>query len=286
LSLRFVIKRLTRRVVPEPIVDSVVRPAVRSVLSLALGRKGCKIDIGGQGTFRLSPDFVFRGWEAFGDRHNSGFARCIQACKGKRVFLDVGAHIGAYSLPASRILDPGGQVFAFEPSARTYRYLRQHLTYNGIENVHAYQLIVGDQNKDAVRFYEHVDGSSGLGGLTRRAKRSSDLKSFVETERSQISLDEFCIQHQLAPDVVKIDVEGAELLVLTGARRTLDQHRPLLFVSVHPSHLKALGQSTEELAGFLRDVGYEMRDTADTPVDSLGSGEYICEAKSGARTLN
>ena len=278
--------RWIRTVVPEPIVDSAVRPAARRVLSVAFGRRGYKIDIGGQGTFRLSPDFVFRGWEEFGKRHNSGFARCIQACEGKRVFMDVGAHIGLYSLPVSRVLGPGGQVIAFEPSDGNYRYLLKHLAYNGIENIRAYQVVVGDTSQSAVRFYEHVDGSSGLGGLTKRAKRPADLESFIETERPQVTLDEFCTQNRLAPDVVKIDVEGAELLVLKGARRTLAKYQPLLFLSIHPAHLKTMGQSTEEVERLLRELGYEARDAADMPVDSLGSGEYMCVADSVARTLN
>ena len=113
---------------PGWVLDWVVRPAVRGVLSAAFGGRGYQISIGGQGVFRLSPDFVFRGWEGFGTRHNSGFAQCIEACKGKSVFIDVGAHIGLHSLPASTSLRPGGRVIAFEPSESNYRYLLEHMS--------------------------------------------------------------------------------------------------------------------------------------------------------------
>ena len=145
------LRRSTKRVVPGRVLDSVVRPAVRGVLSAAFGERGYKISIGGQGVFRLSPDFVFRGWEDFGTRHNSGFAQCIEACKGKSVFIDVGAHIGLYSLPASTSLRPGGRVIAFEPSEGNYRYLLKHIAYNGIDNIQAHQLVVGDV--DRTRWY-------------------------------------------------------------------------------------------------------------------------------------
>ena len=281
MSLRDFLKRSSRRAIPKPIFDAALRPAVRGILRLAFGSRGYKINIGGHGIFRLSPDFVFRGWEDFGNRHNSGFAQCIEACAGKASFLDVGAHVGLYSLPVSRVLAPGGRVYAFEPAEGSYRYLQRHITYNGVTNICPYQLVVGDMRKDSVPFYEHVVASSALSGLTKRIKRRTDR--YVEKPRSQIALDDFCAEHRLAPDVIKIDVEGAELLVLRGAKSTLARHGPMLFLSVHPAHLEAMGQSTEELADLLRDMGYEILDTNRAPTASLGSGEYVCDAVTGSR---
>lgn len=267
--------------VPRPIFDAVLRPAVRRILRLAFDRTGYEIDIGGHGAFRLSPDFAFRGWEDFGNRHNSGFARCIEACAGKALFIDVGAHVGLYSLPVSRILAPGGRVYAFEPAEGSYRYLQRHIAYNGITNIYPYQLVVGDTKNDSVLFYEHIVTSSALSGLTKRMKRRTDR--YLESSRSQIALDDFCAEHSLAPDVIKIDVEGAELLVLRGAKSTLARHKPTLFLSVHPVHLEAMGHSVEELADLLRDIGYETLDTDGASTASLGSGEYVCVAVSGNR---
>ena len=189
--------------------------------------------------------------------------------------------MGLYSLPASRVLAPGGRVYAFEPAEGSYRYLQRHIAYNGIINIYPYQLVVGDMKKDSVPFYEHVVASSALSGLTQRMKRRTDR--YVESPRSQIALDEFCTEHSLAPDVIKIDVEGAELLVLRGAKSTLARHRPMLFLSVHPAHLEAMGQSIDELADLLRELGYETHDADHTPTRSLGSGEYLCVAVAGSK---
>ena len=280
MMMKSFLRRSTKRVVPGRVLDSVVRPAVRGVLSAAFGGRGYKISIGGQGVFRLSPDFVFRGWEGFGTRHNSGFAQCIAACKGKSVFIDVGAHIGLYSLPASSSLRPGGRVIAFEPSESNYGYLLKHIAYNGIDNIQAHQLVVGDVDRDSVLFYEHVVASSPLGSLIERKKKLTDR--FVEARRRQISLDRFCAESSVAPDVIKVDTEGAELLVVKGARETLIRHRPMIFLSVHPSHLEAMGQSTGELEDLLAELDYEVRSTEDSPVSGLGSGEYICVPRSTA----
>ncbi len=269
-------KGLAKRLLPRPIYSRALRPAVRALLSGAFGRRGLPVDLGGLGVFRLAPDLYFRGWERFGERHNSGYARCIQACAGKSVFIDVGAHVGLYALPVSRTLAPGGEVFAFEPSESNYRYLVRHVKYNGIDNIRAYSLVIGDASKESVRFYEHVKGGSGLGGLTRRTKRASD--QFVELDRRQVSLDEFCEEHGVAPDVIKIDVEGAEYLVLEGARRTLAMHRPTMFLSLHPAQLESLGHSVRAVESLLASLGYSVLSTDGNPVEEVGSGEYLCVA--------
>ena len=129
-------------------------------------------------------------------------------------------------------------------------------------------------------FYEHVVASSPLGSIIERKKKLTDR--FDETRRRQISLDHFCAESNVAPDVIKVDTEGAELLVLKGARQTLTRYRPMIFLSVHPSHLQAMGQSTGELEDLLAELDYEVRATDDSPVSGLGSGEYMCVPRSAA----
>ena len=272
--MKNILKAVVRAVIPKPIIDFAIRPAVWWILSVLFGKKGYEINIGGQGVFRMSPHFIFRGWEDFGNKTTSHFNQCIPACEGKSVFIDVGAHIGLYSLPASSLVRPGGQVFAFEPSGNSYGYLLKHIAYNNIDNIHPFQLIVGDTNKDSVLFYEHVISSSPRNGLMQRRKRASDR--FVETERRQISLDHFCAENRLSPDIIKIDVGGAELLVLKGATTILTEHRPLMFLGVHPPDLAVIDQSTVELATMLHELGYEVRAPDGTRVEELGNLEYIC----------
>lgn len=71
--------------------------------------------------------------------------------------------------------------------------------------------------------------------------------------------------------------------MLRGARSTLARHKPMLFLSVHPLHLEAMGHSIEELADLLRDIGYETLHGDSASTASLGSGEYVCVAVSGSR---
>jgi hypothetical protein len=73
-----------------------------------------------------------------------------------------------------------------------------------------------------------------------------------------VSIDDFVAAHGVAPTLVKIDVEGAELKVLHGMEGVLRAGSPVLFVEVHPDGLRALGDSSEDLLSFLFGLGYEV----------------------------
>lgn len=267
-------KRLARSALPDPLYRGVFRPAVRKILSAAFGRRGMRIRIGSSGVFRMSPDLYFRGWEEFGDRHNGGFARCVEACRRKSVFFDVGAHVGLYALPASRVLAASGTVYAFEPTQYNVRYLQRHAAMNKIENIRVFQVAVGDRRDDAVRFFEALEPSSPMSGFSLPTK--NDGAVYVEKRVPQICLDDFCAEQGLRPEVIKIDVEGAEIHVLEGARQVLTAARPLLFLSVHPAHLLRLGRSTAELMALVRSAGYRVETPEGVAVTDLAFGEYVC----------
>ena len=79
---------------------------------------------------------------------------------------------------------------------------------------------------------------------------------------------------------IKIDVEGSELNVLQGAKNILTQYKPIIFLSVHPEHLKILGQKTIEINNFLEKHEYKIYYTDESIVNNeLKSEEYICISK-------
>lgn len=73
----------------------------------------------------------------------------------------------------------------------------------------------------------------------------------------QITVDDYCTSYAVYPDVVTMDVEGAELEVLRGAQGVLEQHRPRVFISVHPDFMRDMyGHTPDELHQFMDDLGY------------------------------
>lgn len=152
-------------------------------------------------------------------------------------FVDVGAHTGHYSLKAARAVGPNGCVIAIEPNARAVRELQDNIWVAGAEAI----------------IVEPVACSDGEGWL--------ELGAAVESYRVRARpLDAIIRESGVSRvDVIKIDVEGAELLVLKGARATLTRYHPLLIVEVVEHQLGAMGTSSVEITKFLRSFGYEPR---------------------------
>lgn len=169
--------------------------------------------------------------------------------------LDIGAHVGYYSLLSSVLAGDAGTVWAFEPNPQNCAFLRRHVEINRRGNVRVTEAAVSDA---AGRARFDFGGGSGTGHL------SGDGAIEVETVR----LDDFARERGIAPTAVKIDVEGAEVQVLDGGRATLAEHRPVIFLSTHGAEVH---RASMEL---LRELGYGFRPILGSDVAS--TSELLC----------
>ncbi len=230
--------------------------------------------IGPYGPFLMHPNFMFSNFENWGQGHNSGFVAFVEACRDKSCVIDVGAHIGLVSLPASQAIKSGGSVYAFEPAQINREYLNFHIRNNNIDNIFVSDCLVGNEEKESVTFFEDTK-DNGMNSLLML----KDKGNFVTTQRHQITLDSFCDKNNIAPDLVKIDVEGAEIMVLKGAAKTLKGYKPLIFLSIHPSHIEKLGSKLSDLLELIKDMGYEIKNPDGTLATDIRLDEYVLEPK-------
>lgn len=177
--------------------------------------------------------------------------------------LDVGAHIGYYTLLFSRLAGPHGRVVAFEPSPRNLPVLRWHVARNGCANVRVEAAAVAAETGTA-RFT--ADTGSGTGRLAESGT----------VEVRTIRLDDFVDASGPMPDVLKIDVEGAELAVLRGAARVLREARPAILLSTHGADVH------RACIGLLREHGYEPTPILGGEVER--APELLCMPAGAART--
>lgn len=243
--------------------------AVASLLPIG----GVAHRIGRYGPFQLDPFFAFSDFEHWGSGHNNGFTATVEACRNKNCVFDVGGHIGLVSLPVSRVIAPMGLVCTFEPATSNLRYLRRHLALNGISNVQIVEALVGATDGEA-DFFEQ-EKPTGQNSVVVKKYR----KKYRLTKKRQITLDSFVQTHRLAPEIIKIDVEGAEVLVLEGARKTLTRHRPVLFLSVHPKELELLGSSTADLVALFQECDYVCTEIDGSPLNGFRLAEYRVSPK-------
>ena len=247
------------------------RAAARRIPILSIQQR-----IGPYGPFRLVPEFSFSDFKNWGGAQNKGFRYCVEACRGKTCVFDVGAHIGLVSLPAASVLAAEGRLYAFEPAQANARILRQHVTLNKRNNVEVVEALVGEHDRDSVAFFESA-GPHGQNSIVLKDKRTlaSEWGEYTETTRRQISLDSYCGQKGLRPEVIKIDVEGAEVGVLRGARATIMSFRPLIILSVHPREIALAGESLGTLRSILEELEYDVRDVSGQPVAEFRLDEYV-----------
>jgi len=141
------------------------------------------------------------------------------------VVIDVGANIGALTVPLAQAAGPGGYVVAFEPQQYLYYTLCGNVALNNLYNTHVFQRIVSDVN-DEIRTIPVFDyekegnfGAMSANDVTGEAVLASPVKT--------ISID--ALQLTFAK-LIKIDVEGAELEVLKGAVNTIQRSNSYLYV--------------------------------------------------------
>jgi FkbM family methyltransferase len=251
--------------------------AFRALLQRSPWRPPVQRRIGTQGPFKMNPHFAFLDLEGWSSGQNAGFERCIELARGARCVFDIGAHVGFVTLPLSRNISDDGIVYSFEPGRANLGMLREHLAMNKVTNVVIVDALLGQSDGKLIDFHEVLEPS----GMNSIALKRAGLDYSTE-QKLVTTLDTFCAANDLDPSLMKIDVEGSELAVLSGARKTLQKSAPALMLSVHPAELKMLGHEVADVEVLLRDAGYSFFDVEMQPIDSLMKGENV--AMHGSRS--
>lgn len=140
--------------------------------------------------------------------------------KGK-VFIDVGAHIGDSSLVLSEFTL--NDVYAFEPSVKNYKQLKKTIKMNSAKKIIPVNKALGDK-AGFVSFSENDDCSHIVDD------GSDNIKVEVTT------IDNFCMEHRLAVGLIKMDVEGFESKVISGAINVIKKYKPALLISIYHNY--------------------------------------------------
>jgi len=170
------------------------------------------------------------------------------------VFYDVGANVGFFSLIAGRLVGDQGHVCAFEPQPRNAAAVAENARLNDMAHVKVFDVAVGsDTCRDELVMTEWD------GGATLSKFPSGPAAPIDRIEVQVVSLDEFIPSRRLPPPTfVKIDVEGAELEVIEGMRRTIARCRPVLLYEIDDGDRAELGRRWAELDARVSSLGYEI----------------------------
>lgn len=175
----------------------------------------------------------------------------------RSVVFDVGAYIGVYTLKAARIAR-AGQVHAFEPDPRSAHRLSEAITSSGIRNVHLHTCAVGDRAGEMQMRLPDYPPMSSLQPAAGPPTESGDAEAEMITV-PVCTLDEHCRATGVQQvDLLKIDVEGAEMLVLQGASALITACRPEMLIELHPAQSRSFGHPVEKVVDHLHALGYRL----------------------------
>lgn len=184
--------------------------------------------------------------------------RVLRAIEPGDVFFDIGANTGIYSIFAG-LREPESEVCAFEPHQSSLNVLRKNLQHNGLNNVETYCLPLSDT--DGLVQFELPKSSTPSHGTGAIETDSSQGGVALPTKPG----DELIRSGALpAPNIVKIDVEGAEKLVIEGLSETLaDEQCRVVYCEVHePSEVSRpsvddFGSSVSDIESRLHSFGFK-----------------------------
>lgn len=159
--------------------------------------------------------------------------------------VDLGANIGYFTLLAAKLMGKKGKAYAFEPEPTNFGFLTKNIKLNGYNNIVANQKAVSDR-QGKVRLYINPE-DTGHHTIKQYEGKSDDGRRFVEVD--MIPLDDFFKGERHPIDVVKMDIEGAEMLALSGMDRVINENKNLkMFVEFYPTIIREMGSSPEEFA--------------------------------------
>jgi len=173
------------------------------------------------------------------------------------VIIDAGANIGEITLVAAKRIGAAGRVIAFEPIDAIAQILEENIRNNAIETVTVVRSGLAETCGSAEIFAscgQSYTGKEhhGLGSLYGGVNDGPAIQAIRLT-----TLDAYFQEHPIHRlDLIKIDIEGAELPCLRGAQRTIERYRPLLIIEIQAQSATAAGYRQTDILDYLAQFGY------------------------------
>lgn len=166
--------------------------------------------------------------------------------------LDIGAHIGTFSVPFARFAGEAGRVIAFEANPANFSLLRKNVDLNGLlERVEAHQGVVTCRPEPCVmRLGPGANSGMYFFVPAREGEKGHEVIHLDDWLDRRVDVQRI--------DVIKIDVEGAEMDVLRSCSRCILAHRPAIYLEINVVALSVFGASSADIERHLRSLGYRL----------------------------
>lgn len=180
--------------------------------------------------------------------------------KGNDVAIDIGAHVGFYTLLLSTLVGENGKVYAFEPNDDSFQMLKRNVEINSVKNCHIYNIGASNINSKG-KLYLHPENEGGSS-----LKPINNFKKIEEVDL--IKLDDWFNTTKTSKyiSLIKIDVERSETDVLRGMKNILSKFKPYLIIEILSD------ENYDRIKAFLRNLGYNY-------FPKITTNDYFCSAE-------
>jgi FkbM family methyltransferase len=161
--------------------------------------------------------------------------------------VDVGAHVGYYTLLAAKEVGRGGRVIALEPHPVNAELLRLNVARNGFDRIVRVVEAAAWGMRGRVALAVDRGGNSGDHRVSTTA---------VGLEVDAVPLDALLDQEDV--DVVKVDAQGTDQVAISGMKRTINRCRPVMLVELWPTGIRAFGADPADAVGYYASLGYRL----------------------------
>ncbi|WP_300156541.1 FkbM family methyltransferase [Solidesulfovibrio sp.] len=207
-------------------------------------------------------------------RHESFTEKFVEAARRSHCFVDAGAEFGFYAWLALAHMPDPKRLFLFEPEPERHLALQQ--AFEPHAEVSVLPFAVADRARTIRMYKESVDHSCTLDAALSQSAVSVASESF---EVAAVALDDCFPDAPDAVDLVKMDIEGAEVFALQGMERVLAAGRAELFLEYHPAYVRSCHPEGERrVHELLRRHGYGMfscQGLEITPLSALATRTYL-----------
>ncbi|MHA1386038.1 MAG: FkbM family methyltransferase, partial [Candidatus Helarchaeota archaeon] len=196
-----------------------------------------------------------------------------------RDVIDVGANIGFYTVLFAKNLE-GKKVLAIEPTVNALRRLHKNIQLNKVEK----KVVVFEgaaSNKVGITEIKFIEGKEEYSTLGEWKHPSISNERYTSKKLKVETIDQLITRYSLDPGFMKIDVEGMEHLVIEGAKKVLENKRPIILSELSNFLLKENDSSSKEVITFIRSYDYDVIDalTPIIPPEEKNSTNILCIPK-------
>lgn len=197
-------------------------------------------------------DWVQKNLFIYGKYEKNEIGLWAQLAANRKTIVDVGCHVGYYSLVAAKAAPSDARIYSFEPVQQNFEMAKENIALNNYRNIFLYQTALSNTN-GVLTINVGEDENRGMSSINFH-DHLSGKKEEVKTQ----TLDSFCNEQAIQQvDLIKIDVEGSEYYVLQGMKATLEQNRPVVLIEILEQTLTAQQVEVSEVYHFFNEQKYK-----------------------------